>query len=165
MNLPFNQDQVVYSFDTSSLIMASGVLYPMENFPSLWAKIEELIRNDRLKMSEPAFDEAMRGKVLRDWCSEKDLEPFLLSKAEDSIENEFQAIQSKYSALVNVERGTSLADPWVIALARQYQHGIVVTEERPTGNLEHPKIPDVCKDLGIEWLTIAGLVKRENWVF
>ena len=165
MNLSFNPDQIVYSFDTSSLIMASGVLYPMENFPSLWAKIEELIRSDRLKMSELAFDEAMRGKVLRDWCSEKDLEPFLLSKAEDAIENEFQIIQSEYSELVNVERGTSLADPWVIALARQYQHGIVVTEERPAGNLEHPKIPDVCKDLDLEWLTIAGLVKRENWVF
>ena len=107
MNSLFNLDQVVYSFDTSSLIMASGVLYPMENFPSLWAKIEELIRSDRLKISEPAFDEAMRGKVLRDWCSEKDLELFLLSKAEDSIENEFQTIQSKYSELVNVERGTS----------------------------------------------------------
>ncbi len=42
MNPLFNPDQVVYSFDTSSLIMASGVLYPMENFPSLWAKVEEL---------------------------------------------------------------------------------------------------------------------------
>lgn len=165
MNSLFNRDQVVYSFDTSSLIMASAVLYPMENFPSLWAKIEELIRSDRLKMSELAFDEAMRGAVLRDWCSEKDLNPFLLSKTDESMENEFQTIQSKYPELVNVERGTSLADPWVIALAMQFEQGIVVTEERPAGNLEHPKIPDVCRDMGIEWLTIAGLVKRENWVF
>ncbi len=165
MNSLFNLDQIVYSFDTSSLIMASAVLYPMENFPSLWAKIEELIRNDRLKMSEFAFDEAMRGEVLRDWCSEKDLKPYLLSKAEESMENEFQTIRSDYSELVNVDRGTSLADPWVIALAMQFQQGIVVTEERPTGNLEHPRIPDVCRDLGIEWLTIAGLVRRENWVF
>ena len=165
MNSLFNRDQVIYSLDTSSLIMASGVLYPMENFPSLWAKVEELIRNDRLKMSEPVFDEAMRGEVLRNWCSEKDLKPYLLSKVEDSVENERQAIQSEYSELVNVERGTSLADPWVIALARQFRQGIVVTEERPTGSLEHPRIPDVCRDLKIEWLTIAGLVKRENWVF
>ena len=66
---------------------------------------------------------------------------------------------------MNVKRGTSLADPWVIALAMQYQHGVVVTEEQPTGDLANPKIPDVCKDLGVEWLTIAGLVKKENWVF
>ena len=80
MNSLFNQEPVVYSFDASSLIKASGVLYPMENFPSLWSKIEELIRNDRLKMSEPVFDEAMRGTVLRDWCSEKDLNFFFYQK-------------------------------------------------------------------------------------
>ena len=77
MNLLFNQDQVVYSFDTSSLIKASAVLYPMENFPSLWDKIEELIRNGRLKMSEPVFDEAMRGTVLKNWCDQKSLQSFL----------------------------------------------------------------------------------------
>ena len=32
MNSLFNQEPVVYSFDASSLIKASGVLYPMENF-------------------------------------------------------------------------------------------------------------------------------------
>ena len=74
MNSLFNQDQVVYSFDTSSLIKASGVLYPMENFPSLWDKIEELIRSDRLKMSELVFDEAMGGKVLRT-CFKKKILP------------------------------------------------------------------------------------------
>ena len=35
MNSLFNQDQVVYSFDASSLIMASGVLYSMGEFPLL----------------------------------------------------------------------------------------------------------------------------------
>ena len=165
MNLLFNQDQVVYSFDACSLIKASSVLYPMENFPSLWSEIEELIRNDRLKMSEPVFDEAMRGAVLRDWCSKKELKPFLLSKADDSVQADFQTIIDNYPRLMRVETNSSLADPWVIALAMQYQYGVVVTEEQPAGNLSDPKIPDVCKDLGVEWLTIAGLVKRENWVF
>ena len=165
MNLLFNQNQVVYSFDTSSLIKASAVLYPMENFPSLWDKIEELIRNGRLKMSDPVFEEAMRGTVLKNWCNQRSLQPFLESKVSDSDQNAVRTILSQYPKLINVEKGTSGADPWVIALAGQYQHGIVVTEEQPAGNLEHPKIPDVCKDLGIEWFTIAGLVKRENWVF
>ena len=45
--------------------MASGVLDPMESFPSLWAKIEGLIGNERLKMSEVVFEEAMRDEVLK----------------------------------------------------------------------------------------------------
>ena len=84
MNSLLNQNQVVYSLDTSSLIEAYRILYPMENFPSLWDKIGELIRNNRLKMSEPVFEEAMRDKVLENWCNEKGLQPFLELKVSDS---------------------------------------------------------------------------------
>ena len=165
MNSLFNQDRVVYSCDSSSLIKASAVLYPMDNFPALWIKIEELIRSDRFKMSELVFDEAMRGEVLRKWCSEKELKPFLLSKVDEAVQNAFQTILSNYPNLMHVATGKSLADPWAIALAMQYRRGIVVTEEQPTGNLQGPRIPDVCKDRGIECVNIAGLVKRENWIF
>ena len=165
MNSLLNQNQVVYSLDTSSLIEAYRILYPMENFPSLWDKIEELIRNDQLKMSEPVFEEAMRDKVLEHWCNEKGLQPFLELKVNDSDQNAVRTILSRYPGLINVRRGTSLADPWVIALATRFKRGIVVTEEKFAGNLEHPKIPDVCRDLGIECINIAGFVRRENWVF
>ena len=67
MNSLFDDDRVVYSCDTCSLIKASAVIYPMINFPALWDRIEELIRNDRLKMSEPVYDEAIRGDVLKSW--------------------------------------------------------------------------------------------------
>ena len=151
--------------DSSSLVMASGVLYPMDNFPALWAKIEELIRSDRLKMSEPVYDEAMRGEVLRNWCREKELKPYLSSRVDESIQTAVRRIQSDYENLTHLHTSKSSADPWVIALAMQYPQGVVVTEEQPTGNLQGPRIPDVCKDLGIECINIAGLVTKENWVF
>lgn len=66
MNL-FNHNQIVYSLDTSSLIDAYRFLYPMENFPALWQELEKLIRDDRLKMSEFVFAEAMQDKVLDEW--------------------------------------------------------------------------------------------------
>ena len=67
-----------------------------------------------------------------------------------------------YPRLMKVETNSSLADLWVIALAMQHQDGIVVTEEQPAGNLSNPKIPDVCKDLGIECVNVAGFVSKEN---
>ena len=165
MNSLFNQDVVVYSCDSSSLVMASGVLYPMDNFPALWTKIEELIRSDRLKMSEPVYDEAMRGEVLRNWCREKELKPYLSSRVDESIQTAVRRIQSDYENLTHLHTSESSADPWVIALAMQYEQGVVVTEEQPTGNRQGPRIPDVCKELGIECIGIAGLAARENWVF
>ena len=165
MHSLFNQAQVVYTSDSSSLIKASAVLYPIDNVPALWIKIEELIRSDRLKMSEPVFDEVMRGEDLKNWPREKELKPFLLSRVNESVQNALRGIQSDYENLTHVQTGKSSADPWVIALAMEYRRGVVVTEEQPTGNLQGPRIPDVCKDRGIECVNIAGLVTRENWVF
>ena len=164
MNL-FNQNQIVYSVDTSSLIEAYRFLYPMKNFPALWQEFEKLIKSDRLKMSEFAFAEAMRDKVLDEWCREKSLKPYLESKVDDSDQKLVRNILSKYPGMLNVKKGTSGADPWVVALAMKLQNAVVVTEEKLTGNLQYPRIPDVCKTSNIECVTIAGIVKKENWIF
>lgn len=65
MNSLLKHDQVIYSLDTSALIAAFHERYPIENFPSLWRKIEELIRNGRLKMSQIVFEEAMRDTDIK----------------------------------------------------------------------------------------------------
>lgn len=68
MNLLFNQNQNVYSLDTSALFAAYNERYPIENFPPFWRKIEELIKQHRLKMVEIAFEEAMKDKGVKEWC-------------------------------------------------------------------------------------------------
>ncbi len=70
MNSLLKQDQVVYSLDTSALIAAFHERYPIANFPALWDRIEELIKNDRLKMSQVVFDEAMRDTEIEQWCNQ-----------------------------------------------------------------------------------------------
>ena len=165
MNSLFNLNQTIYSLDTSSLIDAYRFLYPMENFPALWQELEKLIRNDRLKMSEFVFAEAMRDKVLDKWCREKGLKPYLELKVDDSDQRAVRNMLSEYPGILNVKKGTSGADPWVVALAMKFQNGAVVTEEKSTGNLQHPRIPDVCKVSNIECVRIAGIVRKENWIF
>ena len=165
MNPPFSQNQKVYSLDTSSLIEAYRFLYPMKNFPSLWREIEKLIRNHRLKMSELVFDEAMRDEVLEQWCREKALRSYLELKVDDAVQEAVDTILTKYPRMVNVTKGTSEADPWVIALAYKFQNVVVVTEEKSTGNLLYPRLPDVCKAFNIECIKMVDIVRRENWVF
>ena len=96
---------------------------------------------------------------------EKSLKPYLELKIDDSDQQEVRKILSRYPGMLNIKKGTSGADPWVIALAMKFQNGVVVTEEKSTGNLQHPRIPDVCKVSNIECVTIAGVVKKENWIF
>ena len=165
MNSLFNHDQIIYSIDASSLIDAYRSLYPMENFPALWRELEQLIKNDRLKMSEFVFAEAMRDKVLDKWCREKGLKPYLELKVDDSDQRAVRNMLSEYPGILNVKKGTSGGDPWVVVLVMKFQNGVVVTEEKLTGNLQHPRIPDVCKASNIECVTIAGIIRKENWIF
>ena len=166
MTTLFNQNQIIYSLDTNSLIDAYRKLYPMENFPTLWNDFETLIRQDRLKMSEFVFAEAMRDKFLRNWCDDKKLQPHLELKIDDADQIAVRNILINYPGIFKVKKGKSGSDPWVIALATRYsQNVIVVSEEKLTGNLQFPRIPDVCKDSNIEYITIAGVIQKEKWVY
>ena len=40
----------------------------------------------------------------------------------------------------------------------------VVTEERG-GSESKPKIPSVCKSLGIDCVAVVDLIRREGWTF
>ncbi|MGH9781246.1 MAG: DUF4411 family protein [Candidatus Acidiferrales bacterium] len=39
----------------------------------------------------------------------------------------------------------------------------VVTAEKASGNLTKPKIPDVCKDLGISCIEIIDFFRTQRW--
>ena len=143
--------------------MACDVLYPMDNFPSLWEDIEDLIKGHRLKMSQPVFEEAMDNEELEKWCSQKGLQSFLEVKVDEPIQYHVSAILKDYPGLINAPKNISGADPWVIALAVQYPGTVVVTEEKSTGDRKHPRIPDVCDFSQMEWVNIAGVVKKESW--
>ncbi|MCY4554257.1 MAG: DUF4411 family protein [Candidatus Poribacteria bacterium] len=165
MNSLFNHDQVIYSIDTSALIAAFHEHYPIKNFPSLWRKIESLIKNGRLKMSQIVFEEAMRDTEIKQWCDENQLKPNFQVAIDESVQEKVSDVLSKFPRLVDNRTGKSGADPWVIALALTIENCVVVTEENPTQSENRPKIPDACVHFHIEYIKIVDLIKRENWIF
>jgi MinD superfamily P-loop ATPase len=54
--------------------------------------------------------------------------------------------------------------PFVIGLARVHR-ATVVTEETPSGNLDKPRIPNVCEAMGLGWLNVIGFVRQQGWSF
>lgn len=81
----------------------------------------------------------------------------------DAIVQEYVVeIMAKYSRLVDSKKNRSVGDPWVIALA-QVRGLTVVTGEKSTGTLLKPKIPDVCKDLGVPCIEIVDFFRKQRW--
>lgn len=163
--LHLNQHQLLYSLDTSALIDAYQVWYPLENFPSFWQKMVELIKNNRLKMAQFAFEEAMRESDIKQWCSENDLKPYLQVSVDAAQQTTVRQILAQFPKLLDTRTGKSGADPWVIALAMRSHNCVVVTHEKPTGRPNRPKIPDVCQARSIECVDIAAVIKKEGWIF
>ena len=132
MNLLFNQNQDVYSLDTSALFAAYNGRYPIENFPPFWRKIEELIKNHRLKMVEIAFEEAIKDKGVKEWCDQNQLEPYLLWTTDNAMQTKVSEILLIFPNLLDDRSGKSGTDPWVVALAMIPRNCMVLTEEGPT---------------------------------
>lgn len=150
-----------YVFDSNIFINLQR-RQPIDVFPSLWAKIGELMDNGIVISSREVYDEIMiGGDDLEKWAKERK-ECFLPSDV--PVQQDVRAILSTHRGLVEGGKKKNSADPFVIALAKQ-QRCKVVTEEVPSHNMAAPKIPDVCNAYHIECVDFIGFAREEKFAF
>lgn len=153
----------MYTIDTSSLITLKTT-YPKEVFSKLWQDIENLIRSDKLKAIYAVKRE------LDDVTDDKELS--LLSNIDKFIAPITDEVQSiirtriskdiKYFS--NPDSYISKADTFVVAHA--IECGLsVITDEKPTNNLNGPNIPDICKKYGVKYLQLVRLLIDQGWKY
>jgi len=154
---------VKYCVDTSALLDAWRRWYPLEMFPTLWDKMDVLIEAGRLLSSEEVLQELERkeGDTLHEWAKQRH---DLFLPLDDEIQHCAVQIMTSHPKLVDERTGKSFADPWVIATAKT-NGCIVVTGEISTGSQKRPKIPDVCRAMGIRTIRIVDLIREERWRF
>jgi len=153
---------VVYSIDASSLIWAWRFAYPRERFPSVWARIDDLIRSGDLKASPMVLLELERqDDELYAWVKSR---PGFFIDLDEAQQEEVRAITAAHRGLVHPGEDRVNADAFVVALARC--HGLtVVSEERRSGNPNTPKIPNVCAARGVRCVSLLGLMADLGWTF
>lgn len=153
---------LLYSFDTSVFINGRRDLLPPEVFPTLWANIEQMIAAGSIRAVDVVRDElGRRDDATRTWAAAQDGLFMTLDEDVQTATSETLAVHPK---LMGRGGGRNAADPFVIGLARAHG-GIVVTEETPTGNLERPRIPDVCGAIGVRCINLIGFIRNQGWTF
>jgi Domain of unknown function (DUF4411) len=153
---------MIYCVDTSSLIAAWQERYPIENFPNFWDRMDGLIENGRLISPIEVFNEIKkRSDELHGWL--KSRKDGIFRELDDDMQIEVAGILQRFPRLVADKKLRTSADPFVIALARITGHQLV-TEEKPTGSLNRPNIPDVCAQLSLSTIGILQVIQREKWV-
>ncbi len=142
------------------------LLYSIDTFPSFWKNFRNLITSPKgIAIELVGHELRKKDDGCYKWFAEEDQEYFFIEISE-AVQNEVTQMMSNpnYQRLVEERKGVFGTDPFVIALAK-VEGLTVVTGEKPTRNIRKPKIPDVCDDMGVEWISILGLMREEKWQF
>ena len=151
-----------YSIDTSAIIECWWRQYPPEVFHTVWIKLENLIeKNIIIAIDDVLFELEKKEDAIYKWALER---RNMFLPHDVRIELAGKSIIQNYKRLIDERNIRSGADPWVIALAKVESYA-VITDEKPTGNLNKPNIPDVCYALNIPCINMLQLFKEQKWKF
>jgi hypothetical protein len=131
--------------------------------PGFWKEIERLAQIRAVFASMEVLNELKRmDDDLAKWAGQH---KNMFVEPEKQVQAEMKIIVSRFLGLSNLDGGKSVADPWVIALAKVH-HGVVVTEEGPSRSPgTKPHIPDVCNSLGIKCMSALQFIRAQKWIF
>ena len=153
----------IYCLDTSSLVTSWHLRYPVDVFPTLWNRIDEWGKIGRILAPEEVIREIEKIEDdLNEWLRQR---PYISQPPDEQVQREVRDIlgPGRFSRLVDTKKGRSIADPWVIAQAR-VSKAVVVTEEKLSEG-RSPKIPDVCRAVGIEYINVLELIRAMELKF
>ena len=87
----------------------------------------------------------------------------MFRELDDAVQEQAAIVLGQFPRLVGERKLRTSADPFVIALAR-LEGVALITDEKPTGSMNRPNIPDVCNALGMKTMGVLDLIKAEQWV-
>lgn len=147
-----------YSLDSDAPINAWRD-YPIEHFPKIWVWIEEMGKEEVLGMSEVVFRELEKGgDECYDWFKKRKID--FVHPNNDDVQRELDRLVNTYNNF-GLITGKNEGDPFVVALAI-VNDCLVVANESMSNNMNGPKVPDVCRAEGIQWIKFVDVIRREG---
>ncbi|MFN8469594.1 MAG: DUF4411 family protein [Caldilineaceae bacterium] len=147
--------------DTSTWLDCWTRWYPKKTFPSLWNNLGAMIDSNKIITPVVVLDELLTVEDgIAQWLKER---PHGIYDPTEEVQVHVRAIMGRYRNFVEL-RGKSGGDPWVIASALEV-HGIVVTGEKRTGDMETPHIPNVCDAFNVQSMHTIEFICCHGWEF
>jgi hypothetical protein len=154
----------MYVIDTSAILHAWRRDYPPDTFPSLWANLEEAIQRGELRSPDEVLLELERGgDDVHEWARQQ---PDFFVEPDDRIQVVVGVIVDQWPEFVPDESHDGVwADPYIVALASVSDAIVITGEVLAADNARRPKIPNVCRELGVNCSSVLGMLRTEKWVF
>lgn len=114
-----------------------------------------------------APDEVLRelkkkeGDALHEWAKRNGS---MFQSLDANVQRATTEILTVFPRLVDSRRDRSMADPFVIGLAK-VEACTVVTGEKSAGTNERPRIPNVCTALSTRCIRLLDMMRDKQWKF
>lgn len=151
---------MLYLIDANSIIDAKDLYYVIDRVPEFWEWLLHKGEAGVLKIPAENFDEISAGNDKNDpfyvWRKDAATAKALVLDEDADIAIVQRVLDRGYAAnLTDDELITIGKDPFLIAYALAGKDRVVVTSEKskPKAQRQNRKIPDVCNDLGVRWIT------------
>ena len=152
-----------YVLDTNVFLEANKRYYGLDFCPVFWEWLRDHENKGNLYSIRSVYDELKDfGDELADWV--KQYSNYFYSESDNACQENFSTIanlcQSKYN-LAHKKNTNFLgsADPWLIARAMT-DGSTVVTEERYKPQGEKILIPNLCRELGVNYINTFELLRE-----
>lgn len=150
-----------YSIDTSAILDGYIRYYPPDVFPKLWKQFETIIQEGLVRATELVLHELERkDDAVLSWAKSQEQ---LFLQVDNKIQHHVINIMNKYPRLISEGGNANSADPFVIALAKQYSLTVITAEIE--GSEKKPKIPYICKQENIGCIDLLSFIRNNKWSF
>ena len=151
---------MLYLIDANSIIDAKDLYYVIDRVPEFWEWLVHHGEGGRLKIPAEIFDEISPGPDKKNpfyiWRKDPATAKSLVLDEEVDMATVQRVLEQGYGkSLTDDEFITIGKDPFLIAYALSGDDRVVVTSEtsKPKAQRKNRRIPDVCNDLDVRWIT------------
>jgi hypothetical protein len=145
-----------YSLDTSAFIVPYRNWIPPDLVPKLWNLKDELIQSGEIKASREVYREIIQtDDDLSKWVKER---RGMFIDVDEVQQRHVDNMVNRFPKWVDYDAQRNVADPFVIALAMEYE--LIVVSYEKGGSEEKPSIPYVCREYGVEHLLYTDFLRQ-----
>ena len=151
---------MIFCLDTNIFIQAWNGYYAIDFFPDYWDSLDQLAQQGVVFATEEVKREIEdTDDELKKWISSKE---YFFKPIDDAVQECLIEVfkDPHHRRLIDSVKGRSKADPWVIAHAMAEDAVVVTKEEYAPPETARIRIPNVCDDLGIEWINDYELIRQ-----
>lgn len=135
---------------------------PMQVYETQWNMLKHYIEEGRIVICEAVFNEVKKAEELKTWLN--NFKEAVKDCYSPKVIVEAKTIINDYPKLIDINNPSDQADPYLIALAKINNYCVLTNEKYVEGG-KKTRIPYICKQLSIEYMSTKEFYLEEKWKF